>query len=67
MIRHVTGSRQAGEWFSNWMLGDLIHLGIAEQLRMAGKGNADQEWQNRNTNQQLVHACNSLGLSWNRL
>jgi hypothetical protein len=31
------------------MLRDLIHLGIAEQLRMAGNGNADQEWQNRKT------------------
>jgi hypothetical protein len=31
------------------LLGDLIHLGIAEQLWLACKGNADQEWQNRNT------------------
>jgi hypothetical protein len=35
--------------------GDLIHLSIAQQCRLACHGSVGQEWQRRKTNEQLLH------------
>jgi hypothetical protein len=48
-ICEVAVRHRAGEPIASQISGDLIHLGIAQRLRLACKGNAGQEWQNRNS------------------